>query len=87
MRMIDELDGQITNLWKFWSIRLNAVAGACSTGVMTYEGFKTADPALVRWIPLWIICMLAAGAVLFIVAAMLARAAKQPTQCPDNGPH
>ncbi len=84
MNLIDDIDGKLTKLWMFWCVRLNVLAAACSGAVATYEGFKALDPALVRHIPICIIALLAAGAVLFTFSSILARGIKQPKLGPDD---
>jgi len=78
MKLIDDLDGSLLKLWRFWSVRLNVLSGACSGAVGVYEGFRAVDPAAVRWVPLWIICMLVAGAVVFTFFSLVARGIVQP---------
>lgn len=85
MRLIDEINGDIWKLWNFWSVRFNVIAGACSATVAVYEVFKGQDPALIRWVPLWVMAMLAAGAVLFTFASIVARGIKQPEKCDQGG--
>jgi hypothetical protein len=84
MRLIDELDGQIIRVWKFWSVRWSAVAGAFSLTVATYEGFKATDPALVAYIPAWSMAALALGAVACTLASALARGMFQPKNAPTS---
>jgi hypothetical protein len=86
MKLIAELDGRITNLWKFWSVRWGMVSATCSATVGVYEGFKAIDPAIVKDIPVWLISAFAAGAVLFTFSSMLMRGIKQPIKADDNGP-
>lgn len=78
MNLIDELDGSLLKLWKFWSVRFNVLSAACSGAVFAYEGIKTVDEPLVRHIPLWIMAMLAAGAVLFTFVSIISRGMTQP---------
>jgi len=78
MNLIDELDGRLVNLWKFSSVWFSTVSGACSAAVAAYEGFKTVDPASVRWVPEQIIGMLVSAAVLFTFASIIARGVPQP---------
>lgn len=89
MKLIDELDGSLTRLWNFWSVRWSAVAGACSAAVGVYEGFKAVDPSIVKDIPIWSISMLAAGGVVFTLSSMLARGIRQngTTADPDERNH
>lgn len=78
MKLIDEIDGKILGVWKFSSVWFSTVAAACSGAIATYEGFKAIDPPLVRHVPLWIMCALAGGAVVFTFASIIARGIAQP---------
>ena len=84
MNFIDEINGDLWKLWKFWSVRWSSFAAMCSVTIGVYEGFKATDPALIRWVPVWIMAMLAAGAVLFTFASMYSRALRQPDNRGDN---
>jgi hypothetical protein len=92
MNMIDELDGRITKLWMFWSVKFSTLAAGCSATVGVYEGFKAADPELVKHIPIWPIIVLVIGALFFTFSSMLARAIPQPeirnaAPCRDDEGH
>lgn len=78
MKLIDELDGKLSNLWKFWSVRFNVVAGACSATVAVYEGFKSVDADLVKLIPAWPIVVLAVGAIWCTFVSIIVRGVPQP---------
>lgn len=78
LRLIDDIDGSLLKLWRFWSVRFGILAGACSAAVASYEGFKALDPMLVRHVPEWIVGMLAAGAVGFTFASVVSRGIDQP---------
>lgn len=78
MNLIDELDGRLVNLWKFWSVRWNVVSAACMSTVTAYEGFKATDAGLVRWVPEQIIGVLVLMALISIFGAILARGVLQP---------
>jgi len=88
MKLIDELDGKLSNLWKFWSVRFNVVAGACSATVAVYEGFKAVDPELVKHIPVWPIVALALGAIWCTFTSIIVRGIPQPSlrdaSCTDD---
>lgn len=92
MKLIDELDGKLTNLWKFWSVRFNLLAGACSATVAVYEGFKAVDPDLVKHIPVWPIVALALGAIWCTFTSIIVRGVTQPNlrnppACADDQEH
>jgi hypothetical protein len=78
MKLIDEIDGKIHKLWKFWSVRLNVVSAACSATVAAYAGFKAIDPVLVSFVPAWSMSICSAGAVGFTFASIIARGIYQP---------
>jgi hypothetical protein len=78
MKLIDDIDGSLVKLWKFWSVRWGIVSGACSGTVAAYEGFKAMDPALVRWVPEQAIGVLVLAAVLCTFASILSRGIPQP---------
>lgn len=78
MKLIDELDGRLLNLWKFSSVWFSTVSGACSGAVAAYEGFKAVDPASVRWVPEQVIGSLVLIAVVFTFASIIARGVPQP---------
>jgi hypothetical protein len=82
MKLIDELDGKIHKVWKFWSVRLNVVSAACSATVAAYAGFKAIDPVLVSFVPAWSMSVCSAGAVGFTFASIIARGIQQP---PEDG--
>lgn len=77
MKLIDDIDGRLIKLWRFWSVRFNVVSAACSATVAAYAGFKAIDPVLVRWVPMWMMSACSAGAVLFTFASIIARGIKQ----------
>lgn len=78
MNLIDDIDGKLRNLWKFWCVRWNVIAAACSGTVAAYEGFKAMDPVLVRWVPEQAIGVLVLAAVLCTFASILSRGIPQP---------
>jgi hypothetical protein len=78
MKLIDELDGKIHKVWKFWSVRLNVVSAACSATVAAYAGLKAIDPVLVWFVPAWSMSLCSAGAVAFTFASIIARGIYQP---------
>lgn len=78
MKLIDDIDGSLLKLWKFWSVRWGVISGACSGTVAAYEGFKAMDAALVRWVPEQIIGVLVLAAVLSTFASIISRGVDQP---------
>jgi hypothetical protein len=78
MNLIDELDGKIHKLWRFWSVRWGLISAACSGTVAAYAGFKQIDPALVAYVPQWTMSACSAGAVASTFASIIARGLKQP---------
>lgn len=78
MKLIDELDGKLVKLWKFWSVRWGVISGACSGAVAAYEGFKAMDASLVRWVPEQAIGVLVLAAVLSTFASIVSRGVDQP---------
>jgi hypothetical protein len=78
MKLIDELDGSLLKLWGFWSVRLGVLAAACTAALTTYAGFKVIDPAIVAWVPMWVLGALAGGGMLFSASAVVARGIPQP---------
>ncbi|TPG50681.1 hypothetical protein EAH75_04375 [Rhodanobacter glycinis] len=92
MKLIDELDGKLLKLWKFWSVRWGVISGACSGAVAAYEGFKAMDAALVRWVPEQAVGVLVLAAVLCTFASILSRGIPQPklrepSESDDNAEH
>ncbi len=91
MKLIDDIDGNLLKLWKFWSVRWGVVSGACSGTVAAYEGFKAMDASLVRWVPEQVIGVLVLAAVLCTFASILSRGIPQPKlrepQDDDNAEH
>lgn len=78
MKLIDDIDGNLLGLWKFWSVRLGVLAAACTAALTTYAGFKVIDPAIVAWVPTWVLGALAGGGMLFSAAGVVARGIPQP---------
>lgn len=70
--------GDIENFWKFWSVRLGLIAGACCAGMAAYAAAKTLDPLFVAHFPQWTLDVLSYGSVVFGVAAFIARGIDQP---------
>lgn len=68
----------VENFWKFWSVRLGIIAGACCAGMAAYAAAKSFDPRFVEHFPQWILDMLAYGSVVFGTAAFIARGVDQP---------
>lgn len=69
----------IENFWKFWSVRLGVLAGACCAGMAAYATARNFDPVFVAHFPGWIINTLSYGSVVFGVAAFIARGIDQPS--------
>lgn len=72
------LIADVENFWKFWSVRLGVVAGACCAGMAAYAAAKALDPAFVLHFPQWLLDVLAYGSVVFGTAAFIARGIDQP---------
>lgn len=68
----------IEDFWKFWSVRIGLLAGACCVGMAAYATARNFDPVFVAHFPTWIIDALSYGSVIFGVAAFIARGIDQP---------
>lgn len=68
----------IHNFWRWWSVQLGCLSGACGAAITVYAGFNAFDPKIVAGIPQVVLTVLAgtgtAGAFLGVYARRWAQA-------------
>lgn len=79
MRLADDVE----HFWRFWSVRLGLLSGACSAAAGAYAACNALAPKLVEGVPQWTLTALVLGAMVFAFAGVIARGIDQPKLRPD----
>lgn len=78
MKLIDELDGKLRNLWKFTSVWFSTFALACGSTLAAYAAGKALGMEVVAHVPQWLLDALIYGSMASSFASIIARGIPQP---------